>query len=93
MQPRRLLAASALLAAGTAAFVFARSHATGVETPDDVPSCCSGCAEAESGAECLAPSTCGDVDVVCPAGPGCFMPDVCPDHEVVCPADPAPAGS
>jgi hypothetical protein len=88
MQPRRLLAASAVLAAGTAAFVFARSYTAQAATPD-VPSCCSCCSDAE----CLAPSACGDVDVVCPAGPECFAPDVCPDHEVICPADPAPAGS
>jgi hypothetical protein len=88
MQPRLLLAASAVLAVGTAAFVFARSHAAPAATPD-VPSCCSGCTDTE----CLAPNACGDVDIVCPAGPDCFAPDVCPDHEVICPADPAPTGS
>lgn len=88
MQPRHLLAASTVLALGAAAFAFARTQAAPAVSAD-VPSCCSTCTDGE----CLAPSTCGDMDVVCPAGPDCFVPDVCPDHEVICPADPAPAGS
>ena len=88
MRPRLLLAASAVVTVGTAAFVLARSQ-TGAPVKPDVPSSCSCCTDAE----CLAPSTCGDVDVVCPAGPDCFLPDICPDHDLICPADAAPAGS
>lgn len=87
MKLRVLFACSAVLALGTVAYAFARS----ISTPAAATEVSTGCKCCT--AECLAPNACGDVDVVCPAGPDCFAPDVCLDHEVVCPADTAPAGS